>query len=103
MEAVGGHAGDVLGGAGGVGEGEGDGEGDKVDVGDIGVDLGAVEGELAEAEVGVEVGVRGVGDGGLDEAGADVDEEGQCAVDREPEAGASEAGDCDGPAGAGGT
>lgn len=89
----------MLGGSRGVGEVEGDGEGDEIDVGDVGEELGAVEGEFAEAEVGVEVGVGGVGDGGLDEAGARVDQECQMAVDGKPEAGARQAGDCDGPAG----
>lgn len=78
----------MLGGARGVGEVEGDGEGDEIDIGDVDEELGAVEGEFAEAEVGVEIGVGGVGDGGLDEAGARVDQERQMAVDGKPEAGA---------------
>ena len=48
VEAVGRHAGDVLGCVGGVGQGQGDGEADKVDVGDVDEELGGVEGELAE-------------------------------------------------------
>ncbi len=76
LEAVGGHARDVLRGAGGVGEGQGDGQGDEVNIADVGKELGTVEGKFAEAEIGVEVGVGGVGDGGLDETGAGVEEEG---------------------------
>jgi hypothetical protein len=51
-------------------KGQGNGQGDEVDVGDVGEDLVAVECELTEVPVGVDVWVRGVGDGGFDEAGA---------------------------------
>ena len=98
LEAVGGHARDMLGSAGGVGEGQGDWQADEVDVADVGEDLAAVEGEFAEAKVGVEVRVRWVGDGGFDESWAGVEEEGQSSVYGEPKTGTGEPRDRDRPA-----
>lgn len=60
----------MLGRVTGVGEGQSDGQADEVDVGDVSVELGAVEGEFAEIPDGVVVGVTGVADGWFDEAGA---------------------------------
>lgn len=66
-------------GCGGEVESEGNGR-DEVDVGDIGVELFGIEGEFGEGPVRIDVRVRGIGDGGLDEGRAGVDEEGQWIV-----------------------
>lgn len=57
----------------------------KVDVADVDEDLGRVECELAEAEVDIVVGIVRIEDGGLNEAWAGVDSEGQWSADREPD------------------
>ena len=57
VKAVGWEAGDLLRAVVGVAQGEGDGDADEVDVGDVGEDLGFIEGEFGEAEVGLDVGV----------------------------------------------
>lgn len=92
VEAGRAHACYGLGGAGGVGEGQGDGDGDEIDVGDVGEELGAVPGEFAEVPLEIGVGVGGVCDGGFDEAGTRIEEEGQGAVDGEPDAAARDVG-----------
>lgn len=86
-----------------VGEGHGDWQADKIHVANVGEDLGAVEGELAEAEVGVKVRIRGVCDGGFNESWARVKKEGQISVYGEPEAGTSETGNRHRPASTGST
>ncbi len=96
VEAVGGHAGDMLGCVGGVGQREGNGEADKVDVGDVDEELGGAEGELAEVPGQVYVWVGWIGDGWLDEGGARVEEEGQSPVDREPDTTSTKVGNGDG-------
>lgn len=59
------HAGHALDIVGCVGQFEGDGNADKVDIADVGEDLGGVVGEFGESEAGEVVGIRGVEDGGL--------------------------------------
>ncbi len=76
VQAIGGHSRDVLALAGGLLEGDADGDaGDVVYVADVGVQLVVVEGEFAEAEVNVRIGVAGVEHGRLDQRGAGVQEE----------------------------
>ena len=103
LQTIGGHSGDMLGGAGGACQGQGDWQADEVDVANVCEDLGAIEGELAEAKVGVEVGVRGVGDGWLDQSWARVEEKGQLPIHGEPETSAGKTGDRHSPIRAGGT
>ena len=57
-------------------EGQGNGNRHEVHIADIGVELGAVEGEFAEGPIDVYIGVGRVVDGGLDQGGARVEEEG---------------------------
>jgi hypothetical protein len=65
-----------------------------VDVADVGVQLGIVEGELGESEVNVGVGVAGVEDARLDEGRpAGVEQEGQFLAARDPDAAAGDLGD----------
>ena len=103
LEAVGRHTRDMLSSTRSVGEGHGDWQADKIHVANVGEDLGAVEGELAEAEVGVKVRIRGVCDGGFNESWARVKKEGQISVYGEPEAGTSETGNRHRPASTGST
>jgi len=76
VQAIGGHAGDMLALARGLLEGDADGDaGDVVYVADVGVQLVVVEGEFAEAEVDVGVWITGVEHGWLDQGWAGVQEE----------------------------
>ena len=70
-------------------------DGNKVDVADVGEQLRGVPGELAEAEIDIDVRVRWVQDGGLDQAGTRVQQECQLAIDGEPNTAASDVRDGD--------
>lgn len=84
LEAVGTHAWDCLSVALCVGETEGDGDRDEIDVGNVGEELGVVEGKLAERPIDVEVGIAWVGYARFDDRRPWVDKEGQLGIDAEP-------------------
>ena len=94
IQAVGGKTLDDLGFAAGGGQGEGDGQRDKVDVGDVHVELGVVPGEFTKVPEQIIVRVGRVGGRWLHQRGAGVHEEGQLAIAHEPQPGAGQVRDC---------
>ena len=97
IETVGSHARDMLDSARGVLQGQGNGNGGhEVYVADVGEELVVVEGEFAEAEIDVCVGIGGVKDRGFHEGGPRIEKEGQFAVLTEPKTAPGDLGNGDG-------
>ena len=95
-KAVGTKARDVLRGARRRLQGQGDGKREEVNMSDVRIDLGRVEGELAEVPLNVDIGVVGIGDRGLDQARAGIQKECQGCTNGEPEASSRDPRNCHG-------